>query len=289
LAKIERKSSVDEKQTMRPVAIILAAALMALVVNNNLKLTPWMADWTGNIAEKAKFRGKKNKMVAYDEDRSDEDRFLLNNTFEWLYTNDEEWPDTINYTFLRAELEERFNGTYRLLLDEEWDLSTTNLSFISLEHASPMDSYPPPRRIPGPWQGSPMPRSLRPYSALQCPHRSFLRKHVCDNCDTNKASWMFSLKRDWVDVNDVYYKRLEENGYRWFEAIDKITKEPLCYSLHTSWLYKCIMNRNFCFLYGMHCTSVHNSLTGHIKNSECRYYTKDFGHPYKTAVRALNF
>lgn len=88
-----------------------------------------------------------------------------------------------------------------------------------------------------------------------CPHRSFLRKHVCQNCRTTADALEFSKGRQDTVVNTVLLGRL--NFRHDNTKIGRCTHDAVQ-------AMKCNLQTNTCQVMGQSCVSSHDTGNGHL-------------------------
>ena len=100
---------------------------------------------------------------------------------------------------------------------------------------------------------------------LQCPHKRFIRKHLCPNCSSEQDALELSKKRiqfSPTGINGVLFGGEEE--YLWEIVPNLLGKKNLCKNKYGLVHFTCNMKTNRCRKKGNHCYTWHHTENGHF-------------------------
>jgi hypothetical protein len=109
----------------------------------------------------------------------------------------------------------------------------------------------------------------------ECPHRGFLVKHTCNECENTEKALDFSRRRHpRIRINTVFYK-YRHQPERYILAWLRPVRDPhklVCLARHQVIEYRCDLDQDICVIYGIKCEVMHDPVTGHILFSDCKMY-----------------
>ena len=109
---------------------------------------------------------------------------------------------------------------------------------------------------------------------IQCPHSSFVRKHLCANCSTEKDALEISKRRTEFSptmVNGVIFGSKED--HLWESVTNLHGYKTLCKNKIGMVHFTCNLRANRCRRNGKNCFTLHDTENGHFlyQKTVCMY------------------